>query len=73
MKLGEGTCTAPDGRVFVLWEDEGLHRVFGNLGLGVAETFTNASVLGTGEVWQGGLGGKLFEYIASQELAILAH
>ncbi len=41
------------GGVFVLWQDQDLREVFGDLGLGVAETFTNASVLGTGEKWLG--------------------
>ncbi len=53
MKQGDGTMTAKDSRVFVLWRDQDLRGVFGDLGLGVAEAFTNASVLGTGETWLG--------------------
>ncbi len=53
MKQGEGTSTAGDGRVFVLWRDEELRGVFGDLGLAVVEAFTNASVLDTGETWLG--------------------
>jgi SAM-dependent methyltransferase len=53
MKQGEGTSTARDGRVFVLWEDQDLRGVFAELGLMVMEAFTNVSVLGTGVVWLG--------------------
>ena len=53
MKQGVGTSTAGDGRVFVLWRDEDLRGVYGDLGLAVVEAFTNSSVLGTGEVWLG--------------------
>ena len=53
MKQGEGTSTAGDGRVFVLWEDHELRGVFAGMGLAVVEAFTNVSVLGTGETWLG--------------------
>ncbi len=48
MKQGEGTSTAKDGRVFVLWLDQDLRGVFRDLGFVVMEAFTNVSVLGTG-------------------------
>jgi SAM-dependent methyltransferase len=53
MKQGEGTSMAKDGRVFVLWWDQELRGVFAEMGLAVVEAFTNASALGTGEVWLG--------------------
>ncbi len=53
MKQGEGTSTAGDGRVFVLWRDQDLRGVFGDLRFEVVEAFTNASALGTGETWLG--------------------
>ncbi len=51
MKQGEGTSTAGDGRVFVLWGDEELRGVFTGMGLGVVEAFTNVSFLGTVKTW----------------------
>jgi len=39
--------------VFVLWGDQDLRGVFRDLGLVVVEAFTNASALGTGEMWLG--------------------
>jgi len=53
MKQGEGTSAAKDGRVFVLWRDQELRGIFADLGLAVVDAFTNASVLGTGEMWLG--------------------
>jgi SAM-dependent methyltransferase len=53
MKQGVGMRTAKDGRVFVLWQDQKLREVSGELGFEVVEAFTNASALGTGEVWLG--------------------
>jgi hypothetical protein len=49
MKQGEGTSMAKDGRVFVLWRDQDLRWVFGDLGFEVVDAFTNTSVLGSGE------------------------
>ncbi len=53
MKQGEETSTAEDGRVFVLWEDQDLRKVFRELGFEVVDAFTNASALVTGETWPG--------------------
>ena len=53
MKQGEGTSTAGSGRVFELWRGVELRGVFAKLNLAVVEAFTNASVLGTGEMWLG--------------------
>jgi len=53
MKQGEETGTAKEGRVFVLWKDQDLREVFGDLGHVVMEAFTNTSVLDSGERWLG--------------------
>lgn len=50
-KEGRGTVTASDGRVFYLWRDCELRRVFGALGLSVLHQAQSASRLGTHESW----------------------
>lgn len=51
LKQGRGKARAPDGRIFTLWQDKELERVFEILKLTVKERVSQTSVLKTGEVW----------------------
>jgi SAM-dependent methyltransferase len=53
LKEGTGMKTDSAGRVFYLWEEKGLRRLFDFLDLGVLDFSRKASVIGTGEIWLG--------------------
>jgi SAM-dependent methyltransferase len=53
LKEGCGTKTDAEGRLFYLWEDEDLQRIFASLHLDVLDFSRQVSVMGTGEVWLG--------------------
>ena len=53
LKRGTGRSTDPHGRVFNLWQDEALRKLFERLELVVADFFQQSSKTGSGEVWLG--------------------
>ena len=53
LKRGAGRSTDPHGRVFNLWQDEALRKLFERLELAVADFFQQSSKTGSGEVWLG--------------------
>lgn len=53
VKEGEGTKQDAAGRIFFLWQDDGLRPVFNDLNLEIAHYSRSESVLKSDEVWLG--------------------
>jgi SAM-dependent methyltransferase len=53
LKRGTGRSTDPNGRVFNLWQDEALRKLFERLELVVVDFFQQSSKTGSGEAWLG--------------------
>ncbi len=51
LKEGTGTRTDNYGRMFYLWQDETLRKVFSDNGFSVLEYFRQVSKIGTDEIW----------------------
>lgn len=51
LKEGQGAITAPDGRIFYLWQDGTLRRVFDALNLMVLHHAKSLSTIGSKETW----------------------
>ncbi len=51
LKEGIGRKTGPDGRIFMLWQQNILERIFRNISFTVEEFFKNKSEIDTNEVW----------------------
>ena len=53
LKKGAGQATDPHGRVFTLWRDNDLRKMFERLELDVVYFFQQSSKTGSGEIWLG--------------------
>ncbi len=53
LKEGRGRHTDERGRVFYLWQDDALRRLFAGFGLPVAHFRRGASAVGGGSIWLG--------------------
>ena len=53
LKKGAGLATDPHGRVFTLWRDNDLRKMFKRLQLDVVDFFQQSSKTGSGEIWLG--------------------
>jgi hypothetical protein len=53
LKAGEGFRRDETGRLFHLWQDEGLRRIFQRLGLIARHLSRQPSATGSGEIWLG--------------------
>jgi SAM-dependent methyltransferase len=53
LKKGAGPATDPHGRVFTLWRDNDLRKMFERLELDVVDFFQQSSNTGSGEIWLG--------------------
>ncbi len=51
LKEGTGERTDHHGRVFYLWQDETLRKIFSDNGFSVLKYFRQASQIGTDEIW----------------------
>jgi len=51
LKEGKGDLTAPDGRVFYLWDDPEIREMFYTLGFKVCEFSSSLSKTGSGDIW----------------------
>ncbi len=51
LKQGTGKTTDSHGRVFYLWKDEDLRKIFGRAGFNIVDYFQQKSLAGTGEIW----------------------
>jgi len=51
LKQGIGQKTSPDGRIFMLWQQNILEQVFRNISFAVEDFFTNKSETNTDDVW----------------------
>jgi SAM-dependent methyltransferase len=51
LKEGRGQKTSPDGRIFMLWQQNTLEQIFRNISFTVEAFFTNKSEINTNEVW----------------------
>jgi hypothetical protein len=58
VKEGDGRVQGADGRIFYLYQDSDLRRIFASLGMDVLDSSRDISRLGTGEIWLGYLLGK---------------
>jgi SAM-dependent methyltransferase len=53
VKEGDDWAQGADGRIFYLYQDSDLRRIFASLGMDVLDSSRNISRLGTGEIWLG--------------------
>ncbi len=53
LKEGDGFIRRADGRIFYLWEDAALRKIFSELDLETASFSRNASAIGSRETWLG--------------------
>jgi len=51
LKEGTGELKAPDGRIFYLWEDPKVRKLFDSLGFKVRDFLSSVSKTGSGDIW----------------------